>query len=249
MDKQLAEEPLVVRLGGFWDSYENLSFKTLGIMTWAYDNAFEHVLKVDDDVFLQLGSLRDWVEAMQGRLQSTYAGQFHYDTPVQSDPSSKWYMADQYSEKTFPPYAFGSCYFVGSQLLQAIVEQRGSLMCYRVEDAGLALWLNYLFPRGSYNIETLHNMMYQTECNNDLAIFTCPVNANEMRELQSNRDGFGSLCGTPNDLFMPEECRVRRCLCKPLTDDDCGATEATKPYEDFIPRMNQEKAEAHTFEK
>jgi len=235
LEATLNEEKGVVRLSGFVESYANLSAKTLGIISWAHDHGYSHVMKVDDDVFLQLDLLMDWMR-MTDNLDNTYAGEFIYDAEVVSTPSSKWYMSDQYNKPRFPPYAFGSCYFVGRAAVRHIAEHRQSLKLYRVEDAGLALWMQ---DTGLLALPaTLENMYFQAECWDAFAIFVTPINAQEMRTLQTNKEQSGNICGF-NNQFVPEECIVRRCRCYPTLEgtQNCDTDFAIKPYEDLIPRL------------
>jgi hypothetical protein len=231
----IAAEPNIVRLEGFIESYGNLSAKTLGIIKWAHDNNYKHLLKVDDDVFLQLDYLSYWMDDFKIELGVTYAGEFVAEGAVVSNPKSKWYMADQYPHPTFPPYAFGSTYFLGHDLVEYLGSRSKSLPLFRVEDAGVALWLQGFQP--GVKQEQLENMYFQADCWNSYAIFTTPVNAGEMSILQQNKDR-GSLCGPDSNTTVLEECVVRRCRCYPIPEEQpCDQALADEEYRDLIPRL------------
>jgi len=233
-ESRLAVEPWLVRLDGFVESYGNLSAKTLGIISWASDMGYSHLMKVDDDVFLQLDLIDSFLKSTPG-LDATYAGEFANGAAPVSNPASKWYMSDQYTQAVFPDYAFGSAYFIGRRIIDYVGQHRRSLKLYRVEDAGLAIWLE----SSGLRVERvpMENMYFQAECWDAYAVFVTPINAKEMYVLQNNKEMQGNLCGATY-AFVPLECLERRCRCYPLPDTGaCESDMANEAYRDLIPRL------------
>jgi len=235
VEQRLAVEPNVIRLSGFQESYSNLSAKTLGIIGWAADQGYSHLMKVDDDVYLQLELIDSFLSSTPA-LDVTYGGEFCSGASPISNPQSKWYMSDQYPRQSFPDYAFGSAYFIGKKIIDFVASRRDSLKLYRVEDAGLAIWLEEGAKFGVERVP-MENMYFQAECWDAYAIFVTPINAREMYTLQTNKDIEGNICGTAYN-FVPQECAERRCRCYPLPETGACETEmANEEYRDLIPRL------------
>ena len=96
----------------FVDSYKNLSLKTMAGMRWVttYCANAKLVLKVDDDVIVNIKKLYEFVDkAVRKRKQQTLANTFYCLVWPQSPPvrniSSRWYVSyDEYKPEYFPKY-------------------------------------------------------------------------------------------------------------------------------------------------
>ena len=76
-------------LGAFEDSYKNLVYKTRLGFTWAYANCpSAYVLKTDDDVFINVHQLLQWI--MRSAERNLYAGWCNYRSKVSRNKLSKW---------------------------------------------------------------------------------------------------------------------------------------------------------------
>eukprot|EP00300_Choanocystis_sp_HF-7_P041776 c8566_g1_i1.p1 GENE.c8566_g1_i1~~c8566_g1_i1.p1 ORF type:complete len:425 (-),score=63.38 c8566_g1_i1:80-1243(-) len=202
----------IVRLPELEESYSNLSNKTFMMISWAFENSFDHVMKIDDDTFLHFPRLVSMLAKLPS-VDDAYAGVIHRNFPVISNSKSKWYMSDQYSESIFPPYAAGPAYFLGRNLVQAIHNSK-PLVTYRVEDAGVGIWLQSV----PHTIVETPALLYASECSNDPSIlFVNPVTADEIVVLTENsfssNSAQGRLCGS--NKFVPLECAKHPCLCQP----------------------------------
>jgi len=145
-------------------------------------------------------------------------------------------MADQYPKLVFPPYAFGSTYFLGEYLVQYLASKSATLPLYRVEDAGVAIWIQG-YNNSKIEQETMDNMFFQANCWNDFAIFVTPVNAAEMEILNENKKA-GALCGDSVNPYVLQECVTRRCRCYPIPEGHaCDEEIANDEYKDLIPRL------------
>lgn len=234
--KQEAEQKDIVRLDSFTESYLNLTRKTLGIVSWAKDNGYDTVLKVDDDTFLRIDLLLEFLERLPS-TRNVYSGHFQEHGWVIDNPESKWNMRDQYDEEIFPPYAFGPCYFLGEDMVDFIARHRYSLFPYRVEDAGVAIWTHDQLDLDRVEMPQL---LYHANCLDagEGSIFISPVNAKEMFIIQQNLEN-SSLCGEDDHPFVLEECQQHRCLCWPPPEDgpDCYSSFSNTEYSDVIPRL------------
>jgi len=217
------------------EKYENLGQKTLEILGWSADNSFGDVVKVDDDTLLNIHALNNFLMENQPS-EWLYAGVIKDDGLVIDDPTSKWYMRDQYPFDTFPQYAFGPCYFVGAAAVRHIADRRRSLPLYRVEDAGVSLWLQGQPLR----IQKMPANLYLAACTDSptLPVFVSPVNEHEMSKLFANIRS-GDVCGDrARDPYVLEECQSHRCRCWPPPEDGCGGENfSAEQYADVIPRL------------
>eukprot|EP00299_Pterocystis_sp_00344_P018674 c9318_g1_i1.p1 GENE.c9318_g1_i1~~c9318_g1_i1.p1 ORF type:complete len:399 (+),score=71.93 c9318_g1_i1:296-1492(+) len=207
----------VVQLKGFEDTYAALSNKTLEMIVWAHNNSFQMVVKVDDDTYLVsselIKSLETVAAATPNGITYSYAGVIHRDFPVISQVQSKWYMRDEYPFPTFPPYAAGPCYWLGPALLQYIAQNRNSLTRYRVEDAGVGIWLQNTHT----DITDLVALMYVSTCSPltaHSAVYINPVSHEHMVAMHSAYTNTSNICAG----YRIRECEENPCMCIPSPD-------------------------------
>eukprot|EP01112_Ceratiomyxa_fruticulosa_P007164 TRINITY_DN1849_c0_g1_i1.p1 TRINITY_DN1849_c0_g1~~TRINITY_DN1849_c0_g1_i1.p1 ORF type:complete len:499 (-),score=98.80 TRINITY_DN1849_c0_g1_i1:40-1536(-) len=89
----------IVILDSFVDSYKNLSYKTLGMMRWAVDNYdLTCVLKLDDDTFLRLDKLAQFIQKIPS--EKYFVGHSFGTYKPNRDPNSQWYVSEaEYAPK------------------------------------------------------------------------------------------------------------------------------------------------------
>lgn len=103
--------------GIFLDSFENQTLKIITMTQWAVtfcSNAL-FILKVDEEMFVNLPSLVDYLLNLKEHLENIYVGRvIHQDTPNRDPGSQKFVPLSEYSEKYYPDYCSGEA-FVMSQ--------------------------------------------------------------------------------------------------------------------------------------
>ena len=108
----------------FRDIYENLAIKSFAMLKWFVSNCgkVDYVLKIDDDVFLNLPGLWKAIYNASSMANRNNQGQNatdfvlgHYEKshhPIRN-PKSKWYVStDLYSKPRYPDYSNGAAYVI-----------------------------------------------------------------------------------------------------------------------------------------
>jgi hypothetical protein len=238
LEKEATENGDIVRLTGFTEHYFNLTRKTISVISWARQNGYSNLFKVDDDTFLRVDNLLALLK-MEMRPQFIYAGSFVSDTPVMDNPESKWYNKDLYPYDVYPEYAGGPGYFLGSKVMDFILQKKDHLVMYRVEDAAVGIWTQDMLQVDRVNLQAL---TYAFECwDGPDMIYVNPVNSDEMPRLVANVVG-GNMC----ENFSLAECQKDPCLCHPppeeceyMANAKTWADFSNEKYVDLIPRLVQ----------
>ena len=109
-------------LGEFIDSYQNLTYKTLLGMKWAYTYCKPRfILKVDDDVFVNTYLLYNELLKIKN-TRDFYTGYGHINARPFRNKLHKWYVSYQdYEHEYFPDYCFGGGYVLSGDMLGKIL--------------------------------------------------------------------------------------------------------------------------------
>ncbi|EDV27077.1 uncharacterized protein TRIADDRAFT_4567, partial [Trichoplax adhaerens] len=123
-------------LGEFIDSYQNLTYKTLLGMKWAYTYCKPRfILKVDDDVFVNTFLLYNELLKLKNK-HDFYTGYGHFHIRPHRDQLHKWYVPFQdYPREYFPDYCIGGGYVLSGDLLGKILRVEPRIKKVRLEDA------------------------------------------------------------------------------------------------------------------
>jgi len=110
------------------DSYENLGLKTISGLDWVvqYCPDAEFVLKVDDDMFVQVDKLLELVHSLllEGKSQKLVVGNISRGWRPVRNPRSKYYITEaQYEGDTYPDFATGPSYLVSRAAVIPLVEE------------------------------------------------------------------------------------------------------------------------------
>jgi hypothetical protein len=103
----------------FWDSYRNLTLKTMIGMEWAITACprAQFYVKGDDDVVMFPQNMMAYISTLRGRNRDQYSGLLYdiSNSLIERNRRSKWYI----SEKVWPHEYFGS-YISGLAVLQSM---------------------------------------------------------------------------------------------------------------------------------
>ncbi|KFM63426.1 putative UDP-GlcNAc:betaGal beta-1,3-N-acetylglucosaminyltransferase, partial [Stegodyphus mimosarum] len=112
----------------FLDTFEALPKKVLSLLNTAYDACPEpipFIIKVDDDVFVNLFSLGDFITELLTHAQEKKIWCLVWERmPVIRSPESKYSVHhSDFNESTYPTYCSGPAYILSSVALKAILKE------------------------------------------------------------------------------------------------------------------------------
>lgn len=239
VEMELAGETDVVRLHGFEEGYHALSQKALGIFKHGYNACFMGVMKVDDDVFVNVQGLKKFLTGPDSlSLMSTYAGNVQHDSPVEKSPSGKWYAYDQYPHERWPDYMDGPGFFIGRKLIQHVMSNPSCLTDIRIDDAAVGVCLQ--------NADGVRKMPMQHSGNNyqldNEALVTYPLAASDITQLGAIVGQGGDVSGLTPSTCLPSAETACLCFGSPyFTSDEhasCWSRVSAESYVDVVPRVN-----------
>jgi hypothetical protein len=203
----IMEERDVVRFSDYTENYNNLSSKAIDIFSYAARNCFDGVFKADDDTYVRVPRLLDFL-AENRDWSSLYAGKFIDNAPVMKNPEGRWYAYDQYPHDTFPKFANGPGMFLGSRGIRYIDEHRDQLARLRTDDSAVAIWTEGLgldkvdMPASFFEYEPKKS-----------AVFQNPLEPDEMIKLHRGETFTARAC-------QPETKFSCRCSDSPYNSND-----------------------------
>uniref|UniRef100_A0A8C4V380 Hexosyltransferase n=1 Tax=Falco tinnunculus TaxID=100819 RepID=A0A8C4V380_FALTI len=129
----------------FWDTYHNLTLKTLMGMEWVTRHCpgAAYVLKADRDVFLNLPYLVR--RFLLPPKKNFITGYVYRNTGPLRRKAYKWYVPRQvYPAATYPPYCGGAAYVLSGDLAGKIYRVAQTLPVINMEDAFVGICLRAL---------------------------------------------------------------------------------------------------------
>ncbi|KAJ8037215.1 Beta-1,3-galactosyltransferase 1 [Holothuria leucospilota] len=129
-----------ILMENFYDSYRNLTLKTIMGLKWAsiYCPAAAYVMKTDDDVFINLTSAATYFEEIPSK--SVMSGFLWPNSKPYRVRTSKWYLSrKEYSKDRFPKYLSGMCYVLSGDLPRRLFEESLSVPYLFLEDVYIGL--------------------------------------------------------------------------------------------------------------
>ncbi|XP_043421226.1 beta-1,3-galactosyltransferase 9 [Prionailurus bengalensis] len=105
--------------GIFLDSAENQTRKIITMTQWAVTfcpNAL-FILKVDEEMFVNVPSLVDYLLNLKDHLEDVYVGRvIHQDTPNRDPNSQEFVPFSEYPEKYYPDYCSGEAFIMSQDV-------------------------------------------------------------------------------------------------------------------------------------
>ena len=126
---------------GFQEHYQNLVFKSLAMLDW-FDrtcHGAQFLLKIDDDVFLNLPKVVQIVQTTQRQNMKSFnnllLGKNAPDVRVHRNKTDKWYVPETVYNKTmYPAYVFGAAYIMSKMAVHQIRSQCAEITPFNIED-------------------------------------------------------------------------------------------------------------------
>lgn len=167
----------------FFDSYRNLTLKTVMMLRWVtlYCPQARFVVKIDDDSFPNLGN---FYRAMHGQPEDALYGELrHRDKPVR-EPGHKWYISyAEFSRDLFPDYITGGMYVIGGQVVELLYRATGQVAFFHVEDSYLTGMCAERAGVVRTHLVGTYHLKLSSLCDYKKAIYGHHVTAKEMNEL------------------------------------------------------------------
>ena len=131
-------------IGDFPDTYRNITQKLMMAFNWASKQNYEYLLKTDDDVYINIPSLINWINEQSYPKKPLYAGVL-YRANVIRDPSHRHYVSwNDLGHKRYPWYPKGALYVLSSDVVQDMVKLTKHVKMITVDDAYVGVLASYL---------------------------------------------------------------------------------------------------------
>ncbi|XP_051022432.1 beta-1,3-galactosyltransferase 9 [Acomys russatus] len=109
--------------GLFLDSSENRTLKVISMTRWAVafcPNAL-FILKADEEMFINLPGLVDYLLNLKGHLEGIYLGRVvHQDMPNRDPHSQEFVPLSDYPEKYYPDYCSGEAFIMSQDVARMV---------------------------------------------------------------------------------------------------------------------------------
>ena len=125
-------------VGDYKDGYRNILIKLLMAFQWASKIKCSYVLKTDDDVYIEIPKVIEWVIA-RNDVDSLYGGNL-YHAEVVRDKSHRHYVTEEdLSLEHYPVYCKGSMMVVSKSLVPKMVDLSKHIKRIGPDDAYVGL--------------------------------------------------------------------------------------------------------------
>jgi hypothetical protein len=139
IDRKVADESLLygdVIQFSFVDSYNNLTSKVLSMLQWAskYCGATKFLLKTDDDMFINVPVLLNFLRARENVTNVIYGRMAAKWKPARSK-KSKWFVTtSEYKNKFYPNFVTGPAYLMSYDCVGKLLKQAEGATLFKLED-------------------------------------------------------------------------------------------------------------------
>ncbi|ESO93881.1 hypothetical protein LOTGIDRAFT_74915, partial [Lottia gigantea] len=151
----------------FQDSYQNLTYKTMmgfKFVTLFCNNA-KYILKTDDDMWINLNSLNEYLQTNSEKLTHSVGGSCHQTAGPIRSKSSKWYASfESYPSAKYPGYCSGTGYILTTKTAQEVFEISKNVPFFHLEDVYVSLCIRKL----GYSLEGIRGFFYGAGTKSDL---------------------------------------------------------------------------------
>lgn len=98
----------------FFDTYNNLTLKTISILEWVdtYCNKIKYVLKTDDDMFINIPKLLSFVGKHANDKRTIFGRLARKWKPIRNNKSKYYVSPSQYKPSYFPDFTTGPAYLM-----------------------------------------------------------------------------------------------------------------------------------------
>ena len=121
----------------FFDSYLNLSLKSLAMLKWVttHCNHSRFLLKADDDTYINLSLLHHALKKLAKQQTDFIVGHVFSGVKPIIDHRSKWYTPlNQYNRSTYPRYVSGTAYAMTTSASRRLLRSSAEVPLFWLED-------------------------------------------------------------------------------------------------------------------
>ena len=130
--------------GDFFDTKRTLPLKTIMMLRWASNARFEYILKTDDDMYVHMSRLTNWLRTRDA-TQWLYAGKRRENASVTRLRLAAYPVAyEEFSEAHYPYYCYGGFYILSGKMLPKLMEAHRNHKLFPVEDAYVGVLTKYI---------------------------------------------------------------------------------------------------------
>ncbi|XP_059469519.1 beta-1,3-galactosyltransferase 5 [Neocloeon triangulifer] len=120
----------------FFDSYDNLTLKTVSALEWidTYCYQARFILKTDDDMFINVPRLLQFVDKHANDKRSIYGRLAKKWKPIRNKKSKYYVSKEQYKQVLFPDFTTGPAYLMTSDVVHDLYMGALNLTYLKLED-------------------------------------------------------------------------------------------------------------------
>ena len=126
------------------DTYRNITKKLMIAFKWASVQNYEYLLKTDDDVYINIPSLIQWIESRPSSKMPLYAGVLYRANVIRNRKHRHFVSWDDLPEKRYPWYPKGALYVLSGKIVKQMVEVGSKVKQITVDDAYVGVLASYL---------------------------------------------------------------------------------------------------------
>lgn len=131
-------------IGDFPDTYRNITKKLLMAFKWASEQNYDYLLKTDDDVYINIPSLIQWIRDRPFPETPLYAGVL-YRADIVRDKTHRHYVSwRDLPQKRYPWYPKGALYVLSGYVVREMLEITSKVKQITVDDAYIGVLASYL---------------------------------------------------------------------------------------------------------
>lgn len=200
IDDQLAAENYMYSdliRGNFVDSYKNLTLKTISLLEWTSANCpnATYLLKTDDDMFINVPKLLQFIETHLGHKRSIFGRLAKKWKPIRNKKSKYYVSPEQYFPPVFPPFTTGPAYLMTSDIILELYNKSLSQTYLKLEDVYTTGIVAQLLNIHRINIkEFLNRRIAFNQCNIKKSISIHMVKTNEQYDLWKKLSDSSTQC-------------------------------------------------------
>ena len=192
-----------ILLGGYRDTYRNLTYKVFHALSWArtYCPRTKFIFKTDDDCFVNTVILPQLVQDYHLHDRGLYLGKVFtrtIDLNVLRSRESVWSVSvNDYPEPYYPPYASGIGYLLSVDVVAALLERSRYIKPFPVEDAYVGVVLSSLGIRPVHSDRFTFQSLSWSVCNLMYLLVVHHVDKNYQHKFYQMAQNAQRLCAEP----------------------------------------------------